>query len=171
VKTDLAPELQSRLETTFEHISGDPGVTNELLDDAARVLLDWAQDEVSRLVVQTAGQTDTEAEATLAPKLKLLRQHLRRTAHLCAANAEPAESLRQMLSSPEYPAEEKPEYPAEEKPASPAEVPLPAATLPPATNPVEPSPPSCSLCKIGATLSSGFQRLFSKKSPPKGEKS
>lgn len=162
MKTSLAPELQNRLETTFEHIAGDPGVTNDLLDDAARVLLDWAQDEVSRLVSQTAGLTDTEAEATLAPKLKLLRQHLRRTAHLCAANSEPAKELSKMLSSPEYP--------TEENPIPPANAPAPAETTQAATNNAKSPQKPCGLCQIGVTLSSGFKRLFSKQSHSKGEK-
>lgn len=162
MKEPLAPKLQSRLETTFEHIAGDPGVTNDLLDDAARVLLDWAQDEVSRLVSQTAELDDDEADAALAPKLQSLRQYLRRTAHVCAANVEPAESLREMLSSPAYP--------MEEKPVAPQSAPPPAESALLSTDNAAPPKKSCTLCNLGVTLSSGFQRLFPKSSHSKGEK-
>ncbi|MBN2002309.1 MAG: hypothetical protein JXA21_03035 [Anaerolineae bacterium] len=158
----LTPKLQSRLEATFERIAGDPGVTSDLLDDAARVLLNWAQEEVSRMVLETAEMDDDEADAVLAPKLQLLRKYLRRTAHVCAANAEPAESLRQRLSSPEYSTEDNPDASKDESPQT--------ETTPPQTEDTAPAKESCTLCNLRVMVSSGFRRLFSKSSDNKGGK-
>lgn len=102
MKEDLVPELQHRLEMTFEPIAIDPGITGDLLDDAAQVLLKWAENEVARLVAQTTDMPDEDAEAILTPKLQHLRRYLRRTARKCAATSDPAQSLRETLTPPDY---------------------------------------------------------------------
>ncbi|MGC9521138.1 MAG: protein-tyrosine phosphatase family protein, partial [Anaerolineae bacterium] len=56
---DDTSSLESRPRRAYERIAADPNLTGALTDDDARILLDWARDEVERLV----GATDRMDEA------------------------------------------------------------------------------------------------------------
>ncbi len=99
----IPSELAPRVELAYARIAGDPNLTGDLVDAEARVLLDWAQAEVGRLVKQTQGMEDEAAWAILDPKLSHLRKYLRRTVKVAAASEHPREMLEQMLASPTYP--------------------------------------------------------------------
>ena len=95
---ELSPELATRAELAFARIAEDPGLTGDLLDAEARILLRWAQREVNRLVTQTVGLDEGAAMEVLDVALGQLRKALRQTARLSAAAANPAQKLQELLA-------------------------------------------------------------------------
>lgn len=94
------------VQAAIERIAEDPSLTGDLTDAEARLVLDWAQDELRRLAEAVPPQTvDAMAEA-LAPKLHHLRRYIRRTAKLSAASDNPSAMLQSLLATPlAYPEE------------------------------------------------------------------
>lgn len=97
--------MQVRAQLADERISGDPGITGDLLDAQAEILLTWAREEIWRLVNATQGLDDEAAWVILDPQISLLRKHLRRIAQTSGAAEDPAATLRELLQPPLYPSE------------------------------------------------------------------
>ncbi len=95
------PALDRRTQKAYERIAADPNLTGALTDDAARILLNWAQDEVERLVAATAGMDEERAWDVLDPQLQRLRRHLRQAAEASADADRPKQRLRELLASSE----------------------------------------------------------------------
>lgn len=94
--------MEKRRQMAFERIAGDPMLTADLTDDAAKILLDWAGVEAQRLVAATDRMDDTAAWDYLDPNLRTLRRHVRRIARQSAGAEEPEAKLQELLVSPEY---------------------------------------------------------------------
>jgi protein-tyrosine phosphatase len=99
----LNPSLDQREALAYERIAGDPGLTGDLTDDDATILLDWARTEVHRLVGATTNVDESGAWEILDPKLSHLRHHLRLCAELSSAAEHPGETLRKSLAAFAYP--------------------------------------------------------------------
>jgi len=142
---ELSPELETRAELAFARIAEDPGLTGDLVDADACILLKWAQREVNRLVTQAAELDDEEATAMLNSKLSQLRKYLRRTAKLGAAAPNPAHMLQELLTSYEAPQKTLQEPPLEAPPEAASVVQPEAAVQPKAAVPFSfktmPAPP------------------------------
>lgn len=95
--------MAQRMQEAFERISGDPNLTGSLTDKSARVLLSWAEKEVSRLTAQTAAVGEEDAWNTLNPQLRHLRRYLRDMAETAAEAPDPSQWLNDHLNSPNYP--------------------------------------------------------------------
>ena len=95
--------LNSRARHAFELIAGDAALTGALTDKAAQVLLDWALDEIQRLVAATREMEESAAQAALAPRIRHLRRYLRRIARNSANRDNPTDALHDLLTPPTYP--------------------------------------------------------------------
>jgi hypothetical protein len=98
-----APTLDPRALYAFELIAGDAALTGALTDEVARILLDWAHDEIRRLVATTQEMNDCAAQASLAPKIRHLRRYLRKTARKSANEDNPSDALHDLLTASTYP--------------------------------------------------------------------
>ena len=96
-------EVEAREQLAYERIMLDPNLTGDLVDEDAKVLLDWAQDEVARLVSETKGMDDEAAWEHLDPKLSQLRRGMRKTAQRSARADDPGAKLRELLDTFTYP--------------------------------------------------------------------
>ncbi len=96
-------DLEPRVQRAFEQIVGDTGLTSDLTDAQAEVLLSWAESEVRRLVKATRDMDESRAWEVLDPQLSVLRRHLRDVARQSARTENPKEALRAHLSAPTYP--------------------------------------------------------------------
>lgn len=65
--------VTERAALAAESILGNERLTNNLDDDAAKVLLDWGLAYVETIAAQTEGLDDEQAEEMMAPRLKALR--------------------------------------------------------------------------------------------------
>jgi hypothetical protein len=90
-------EIEVREQAAYERIMMDPNLTSDLIDEDAKVLLDWAQDEVARLVAETRGMDDGAAWADLDPKVSQLRREIRKIAKRSAQADDPSAKLRELL--------------------------------------------------------------------------
>ncbi len=89
-------ESESRRRAASERILEDESLTSDLLDPAARVLLDWGQAQVEALVAQ--GTPSREFDARLAD----LRRTLKRIARQAGEEATPeaqVERVRDLLAA------------------------------------------------------------------------
>ncbi len=98
------------VQRAYERIMEDEGLTSDLLDDEAEILLRWAEQEIRRLVNQTRGMSEEAAWESLAPKLRYLRKYLRKIARRSAKADNPGDALRAWLVTPDYPDESKEHY-------------------------------------------------------------
>ena len=98
------------VQRAYERIMEDEGLTSDLLDDEAELLLRWAEQEIRRLVNQTRGMSEEAAWESLAPKLRYLRKYLRQIARRSAKTDNPSDALRALLVTPDYPDESKEHY-------------------------------------------------------------
>jgi protein-tyrosine phosphatase len=96
-------EVEAREQLAYERIMMDPNLTGDLMDEDATVLLDWAQDEVGRLVAETKGMDEDAAWEHLGPKLSQLRREIRKIAKRSAQADDPGAKLRELLDT--YPDE------------------------------------------------------------------
>ena len=96
-------DLEPRIQRAFERLAGDAGLTADLTDAQAKVLLSWAESEVRHLVRSTQGMNGPQAWEKLGPQLAVLRRHLREIARQSARADRPMEALRAQLASPPYP--------------------------------------------------------------------
>ncbi len=94
---------EERLQLAMERISSDPALTGDLTDQAAILLLRWAEGEVAALVNATAELPEEAAWKQLAPQLRALRKKMRLLAKIVAAQPDPLVALQSMLGdSDEY---------------------------------------------------------------------
>ncbi len=96
---------EAREQLAYERIMLDPNLTGDLIDEDAKVLLDWAQDEVARLVAETKGMDDEAAWAYLDPKLSHLRRGMRKISKRGAQADDTGAKLRELLDTFTYPDE------------------------------------------------------------------
>ncbi len=96
---------EAREQLAYERIMLDPNLTGDLVDEDAKVLLDWAQDEVARLVAETKGMDDEAAWAYLDPKLSHLRRGMRKISKRSAQADDTGAKLRELLDTFTYPDE------------------------------------------------------------------
>ena len=96
-------EIEAREQLAYERIMMDPNLTGDLIDEDAKTLLDWAQDEVGRLVAETRGMDDEAAWEYLGPKLSQLRREIRNISKRSAQADDPGAKLRELLDA--YPDE------------------------------------------------------------------
>lgn len=96
------PILEQRLQKAMEPILEDEGLTADLTDAAAIVLIDWAQGEITRLVAGAQELDDEAAWEFLEPRLHLLRHHLRRISKTAGASPDPLAALPGLLVPPPY---------------------------------------------------------------------
>ncbi len=94
--------MHYRAQLADEQISGDPGVTGDLIDAHAEILLTWAREEIWRLVHATQGLDDEAAWDVLEPQISILRRHLRNIARASSMAEDPETMLRALLQPPEY---------------------------------------------------------------------
>lgn len=86
------------LQIALERIFSDPALTNPLRDPEARVLLDWAQQQVQCLVAETEELDEEDAWAWLNPRLRTLRHAVRRIAQCSAEADDPMTAVKRRLS-------------------------------------------------------------------------
>ena len=98
-------EVEAREQLAYERIMLDPNLTGDLVDEDAKVLLDWAQDEVARLVSETRGMDDEAAWAYLDPKLSHFRRGMRKISKRSAQADDTGAKLRELLDTFTYPDE------------------------------------------------------------------
>ncbi len=96
-------EIAAREQLAYEQIMLDPNLTGDLIDEDATALLDWAQDEVARMVAETRGMDEDAAWEYLDPKLSQLRRAIRKIARRSAQADDPGAKLRELLDT--YPDE------------------------------------------------------------------
>jgi len=96
----LPPLILSRVQFAVERITTDPALTEDLTDHEALPLLNWAQTEVERLVLETAAMDEDDAWCVLDPELKTLRRYIRCVSQVSANADDPAETLHTLLASP-----------------------------------------------------------------------
>jgi hypothetical protein len=87
-----------RLQRALERIYADPALTNALRDPEATVLLDWAQQQVTCLVAETASLDEKAAWAWLDPRLRRLRETVRRIAQHSGDADNPLTEVRRRIS-------------------------------------------------------------------------
>ena len=90
--------LARRLQLAQEALVEDEGLTGDLLDAEAQVLLAWAGAWTERWVADTAAMDDMEAYAHLFEQLRALRLQLRRAAQTSAAASDPLTMLHTLLA-------------------------------------------------------------------------
>ena len=95
-----APYIQRRVQVAIERVTEDPGLTEALADTEALILLNWAETEIERLVLETADMDNEEAWEQLNPALRTLRRFIRRAATLSADTVDPAAMVHLLLASP-----------------------------------------------------------------------
>jgi hypothetical protein len=91
--------LQKRAALAMEHIHGDEGLTGDLTDPAARLLLGFAEQEVSRMVDETQDLDDESAFQQIGARVQELRRQLRQTAQESAKEVDPLSALQTRLSA------------------------------------------------------------------------
>ncbi len=89
---------EERLERALERIYADPALTNALRDPEATVLLDWAQQQVTCLVAETETLDEEAAWAWLTPRLRRLRDTVRRIAEHSSDADDPLTEVRRRIS-------------------------------------------------------------------------
>lgn len=95
-------EVTRRIERAAESILGNEGLTADLDDAAAKVLLDWGVACAEKVAGSTDGLGDFEAEEVMSPRLRATRRLMRRV-NRWAANRpnidteEGAELLNQII--------------------------------------------------------------------------
>jgi hypothetical protein len=98
-----APDICNRLQIAIERVIEDPALTGALTDDAALILLHWAETEIEQLALETAAMDDEEAWEHLNPALHRLRRYIRHTANTSADTDDPTGTLHRLLTaSPPY---------------------------------------------------------------------
>ena len=95
-------EVTRRIERAAESILGNEGLTADLDDPAAKVLLDWGVACAERIAGSTDGLGDSEAEEVISPRLRATRRLMRRVNQWVAGRPnmdteEEAELLNQII--------------------------------------------------------------------------
>ncbi|MBN1486831.1 MAG: hypothetical protein JW981_04265 [Anaerolineae bacterium] len=96
-----------RILLAYERIMEDSSLTADLVDEDAKVLLSWAEDEVKRIIAGASRLEPEVAERIISQKLSYLRRYLRRIGRQCGSAENPAEMLETLLVSPDYPQDEE----------------------------------------------------------------
>jgi hypothetical protein len=90
--------IEERLQRALERIYTDPALTDALRDPEAKVLLDWAQQQVQCLVAETDTLDEEIAWSWLSPRLRQLRRTVRRIARHSGDAEAPLDAVRRRLS-------------------------------------------------------------------------
>jgi hypothetical protein len=95
-------EVTRRIERAAESILGNEGLTADLDDSAAKVLLDWGVACAEKVAGSTDGLGDSEAEGVIEPRLRATRRLMRRVNQWVASRPnidtkEGAELLSQII--------------------------------------------------------------------------
>lgn len=91
--------LQPWLDKALERLQEDEGLTADLTDDAARVLLHYAAEQVTRMAAETGHPDADTGSAALEERFTALRKTLRQIAGECARAADPLAALTQRLEN------------------------------------------------------------------------
>ncbi len=86
--------MNKRIVRAIEHLGEDEGLTSDLVDSEAIVLLNWAQRELQRWGSGPSALND----ATFAMQFKRLRMFMHLVAKKCAGAANPAAALQAALA-------------------------------------------------------------------------
>lgn len=89
--------MQKRLKEWINPFLEDEALTDGLTDAQAKLLLDWAQGQVSNLAAQARPLAAEDAERFIQPRLKRLRARLRQVAQASAQADDPVASLKTLL--------------------------------------------------------------------------
>ena len=77
-------DLAGRIQRVTESLLENESLTNELEDDPARSLLDWAMSCTRQIVQGTGNLHEEAADEAMAPRLKALRQMVRSASRLAS---------------------------------------------------------------------------------------
>ena len=66
--------IEQRLQRVMESLYGNEGLTSEMDDSSATLLLDWAEHQVRHVVDSTAELDDAAADEVMYPRMKAMRR-------------------------------------------------------------------------------------------------
>jgi len=91
------PRIDQRLRREINNLYSNEGLTSDLDDTSAKILLGWLEALVKRIVSRTAGMEDEPAEEAMYPRLKALRRLARVVNQAIRRQAEPAVLVEKIL--------------------------------------------------------------------------
>jgi len=96
----LPPDVEAWVQAAVERFAENSALTEPLIDEDARIVIDWAEGEVWRMTLDAQPQDAGAASEILSPQLRNLRRYIRRTARLCATADDPTALLQTLLVTP-----------------------------------------------------------------------
>ena len=66
--------IEQRLQREMDTLYGNEGLTGDMDDSSAKLLLDWAEAQVRQVVGSTADMEDAAADEVMYPRLKAVRR-------------------------------------------------------------------------------------------------
>lgn len=91
--------LQPWLDKALERLQEDEGLTADLTDEAAQLLLRYAAEQVTRMAANSGQMDEVTGSAALEERFTALRTTLRQIAGECARAADPQAALTQRLEN------------------------------------------------------------------------
>jgi hypothetical protein len=89
--------MQKRLASVLNPFLEDEALTDGLTDAEAKILLDWVQAQLARLLVEAQTLEAEAAQRFIQPRLKRLRARVRQIAQTSVRADDPTASLRTLL--------------------------------------------------------------------------
>ena len=84
-------DIERRVQSAYARIAGDPNLTGALTDEAATILLRWAENEVRRIVVKAT------TPELLDSKVRQLRRGIRDMVDTAAGSSSPITKLQELI--------------------------------------------------------------------------
>ena len=90
--------IEKRLQREMESLYGNEGLTGDIDDSTARLLLDWAEHQVHQVVDTTAEMEDAAAEEVMYPRVKALRRIARYVNQALSGQGEPSDLAEKIVA-------------------------------------------------------------------------
>ena len=89
--------IDQRLRSEINNLYSNEGLTSDLDDTSAKILLGWLEALVTRIVSRTAGMEEELAEEAMYPRLRAMRRFARVVNQAIRRQAEPAVLVEKIL--------------------------------------------------------------------------
>ena len=90
--------IEKRLQREMESLYANEGLTGDIDDSTARLLLDWAEHQVHQVVDTTAEMEDAAAEEVMYPRMKALRRIARYVNQALSGQGEPSDLAEKIVA-------------------------------------------------------------------------